>query len=117
MKAPFGASGQKNQRIDPGDPISNWVQRTISSQGCVIVEPYFDRVLDFSVQYQARRRTVCAYSDSFAWKTPLAGNSPRQLRARNLLRTFLRIVPIQSVDGIATNQLYRVRFANPSSKH
>lgn len=52
IKAPFGASGQKNHRFDLGAPLTNWVGRTIDAQGCVIVEPYFDRVFDFSVHYE-----------------------------------------------------------------
>ena len=52
IKAPFGASGQKNHRFDSDDPLTAWVERTIDQQGSVIVEPYFDREFDFSVHYE-----------------------------------------------------------------
>lgn len=52
IKAPLGASGQKNHRFDPGDALSDWVARTIAAQGCVVVEPFLDRVFDFSAHYE-----------------------------------------------------------------
>jgi len=52
VKAPFGASGQKNHRFDPVAPLTQWVGRTIDAQGCVIVERYFDRIFDFSAHYE-----------------------------------------------------------------
>lgn len=51
LKAPFGASGQKNQRWR-GEPTAKWAADIIQQQGAVIVEPWLERVLDFSVQYQ-----------------------------------------------------------------
>ncbi len=51
LKAPFGASGQKNQRWR-GEPTAKWAAGIIQQQGAVVVEPWLDRVLDFSVQYQ-----------------------------------------------------------------
>ncbi|MFT4550280.1 MAG: uncharacterized ferritin-like protein (DUF455 family), partial [Verrucomicrobiales bacterium] len=51
VKAPFGASGQKNHRFEAGDQLTGWVGRIINAQGSVIVEPYFNRVLDFSAHY------------------------------------------------------------------
>jgi uncharacterized ferritin-like protein (DUF455 family) len=52
IKAPLGASGQRNHRFDATDPLTGWVGRTIDTQGCVIVEPYFDRIFDFSAHYE-----------------------------------------------------------------
>ncbi|MFT5465419.1 MAG: uncharacterized ferritin-like protein (DUF455 family) [Verrucomicrobiales bacterium] len=54
VKAPFGASGQRNQRWS-GEPTVRWAERVIAKQGAVVVEPWFDRVFDFSVQYEMER--------------------------------------------------------------
>ncbi|MEM7011246.1 MAG: hypothetical protein AAF585_07155, partial [Verrucomicrobiota bacterium] len=54
VKAPFGASGQRNQRW-AGDPTVRWAERIIAKQHAVVVEPWFDRVFEFSVQYEMER--------------------------------------------------------------
>lgn len=51
VKAPFGASGQKNMRW-AGEPTARWAERTIAKQGAVIVEPWLDRVFDFSAHFE-----------------------------------------------------------------
>lgn len=52
-KAPFGAAGQKNRRFFPLEPeaIRAWVERTLTCQTSLVVEPRFCRVFDFSVHY------------------------------------------------------------------
>jgi uncharacterized ferritin-like protein (DUF455 family) len=52
-KAPFGAAGQKNRKFLPTDvtPLRPWANRIIARQGSVVVEPWLDRVLDFSAHY------------------------------------------------------------------
>ncbi|MES2568794.1 MAG: DUF455 family protein [Verrucomicrobiota bacterium] len=56
LKAPLGMSGQKNRHLLAGEllgeSVSRWAQRILSSQGALIVEPWLDRVHDFSVQYE-----------------------------------------------------------------
>lgn len=52
-KAPFGAAGQKNRKFLTSDPapLLPWAKRVIARQGSVVVEPWLDRVFDFSVHY------------------------------------------------------------------
>ncbi len=50
VKAPFGCSGRRNRLWDPGRS-PNWLGRILSQQGGVLVEPWLDRVFDFSVQF------------------------------------------------------------------
>jgi len=52
-KAPFGAAGQKNRKFLPTDPtpLRPWAKRIIARQGSVVVEPWLDRVFDFSAHY------------------------------------------------------------------
>ncbi|MEM7602151.1 MAG: DUF455 family protein [Verrucomicrobiota bacterium] len=51
LKAPFGASGQRNQRWQ-GEETRSWAAKVIQQQGAVVVEPWLTRVFDVSVQYE-----------------------------------------------------------------
>lgn len=53
-KSPFGAAGQKNRKFPTGDPgaLHPWAGRVLARQGALVIEPWFDRVFDFSVQYE-----------------------------------------------------------------
>ncbi len=51
-KAPLGASGRRNQRFSEFNEVSNWIEKTIAAQGAVVIEPWLDRVFDFSAQYE-----------------------------------------------------------------
>ena len=53
LKAPFAASGSGSRRWSQGgQKILPWAQRTISEQGSLLVEPWRERVFDFSIQYE-----------------------------------------------------------------
>jgi uncharacterized ferritin-like protein (DUF455 family) len=56
MKAPFSSAGRGHRKYLTSEgwiePVQRWVERVIDSQGFVIAEPYLNRVLDFSAQYQ-----------------------------------------------------------------
>jgi hypothetical protein len=48
-KAPWGLAGRGQRRLSAMDEA--WVSRMIEKQGAVIIEPWLDRVADFSAQY------------------------------------------------------------------
>lgn len=50
-KLPFGAAGQKNRKFSTSEPPN--FSRLLATQGAVIIEPFLERVFDFSVQYEA----------------------------------------------------------------
>jgi len=50
-KLPFGAAGQKNRKFLTSAPEN--LQGILASQGAVVIEPFLERVFDFSVQYEA----------------------------------------------------------------
>lgn len=56
LKAPFGASGQKNRRLLADEPfteaVRRWAQRILTEQQALVVEPWLERVWDFSVQFE-----------------------------------------------------------------
>ena len=57
FKAPFGTAGRDAIRVD-GETFQAheqaWIERTLNTQGTVVVEPWYDRVLDLSYQFQVR---------------------------------------------------------------
>jgi uncharacterized ferritin-like protein (DUF455 family) len=56
LKAPYASAGGGNRRLLPGEDweqaIKSWASRILRSQGSLIVEPWLDRVRDFSIQYE-----------------------------------------------------------------
>lgn len=57
-KAPFGTAGRDAIRMEEGNPLDSgqkgWLQRTLKNQGEVVVEPWYDRVMDLSFQFRVR---------------------------------------------------------------
>ncbi|WP_052573461.1 DUF455 family protein [Haloferula sp. BvORR071] len=54
-KAPFAHAGRGHRRINRESPIEatrNWLANTIAAHGCVIIEPWLERVIDFSALYE-----------------------------------------------------------------
>lgn len=57
MKAPFSAAGRGHCRVIDGEwteSMRGWLKRVLAEQGGVVVEPWLDRVLDFSSQYEVK---------------------------------------------------------------
>ncbi len=55
FKAPLGSAGRGAIRVDPLDfdaGSKRWIERTIETQGSVVVEPWYDRVLDLSYLFK-----------------------------------------------------------------
>ncbi len=53
VKAPWSSSGRGVRRIDDGNIAPQqrgWIARVIAEQGCVMVEPFYDKVADFGVE-------------------------------------------------------------------
>lgn len=57
-KALFGMAGGNLRRLwesDISDAQKRWIRKTLASDGALVVEPWLDRVLDFSIQYEMSR--------------------------------------------------------------
>ena len=53
LKAPWSSSGRGVRRVTPAEmtpQMQGWVARVVADQGCVMVEPYYKKVLDFGVE-------------------------------------------------------------------
>ena len=56
-KAPWSTAGRGRRHINttPGEPDLGWARRVLRQQGHIVVEPWEDRLLDFSVQLRVRK--------------------------------------------------------------
>ncbi|MDA0765987.1 MAG: DUF455 family protein [Verrucomicrobia bacterium] len=58
IKAPFSTAGRDRLLRETTRPWSGkeraWVERVLAGQGCVVVERWMDRILDFSIQYERK---------------------------------------------------------------
>jgi len=55
LKAAYACAGRGHKRVKPcsaDDEVQNWLKKKLSSHGGVVVEPWLDRVLDFSCLYE-----------------------------------------------------------------
>ncbi len=61
-KAPFGTAAQQNRLLRADEDIAGsvlkWLDETWESQGAVVVEPWLDRVFDFSLQCEMRAKSL-----------------------------------------------------------
>ncbi len=56
LKAPFACAGRGHLRVNRQslpEKTRGWIDNTIAAHGAVVVEPWLDRVLDFSALYEA----------------------------------------------------------------
>ncbi len=57
LKAPMSYAGRGHLRVNAAsNPIKTlgWIENTLASHGAVVVEPWLDRVLDFSALYEVK---------------------------------------------------------------
>ncbi|GAA5130354.1 DUF455 family protein [Luteolibacter yonseiensis] len=57
LKAPMSYAGRGHLRVNAeSDPLKtrNWISNTLASHGSVVVEPWLDRVMDFSALYEMK---------------------------------------------------------------
>jgi len=55
VKAAFSCAGRGHRRINaqsPEVPTRNWLHNTLEDHGCIVLEPWLNRVLDFSALYE-----------------------------------------------------------------
>lgn len=57
LKAPFACAGRGHLRVNHAslpDKTRGWLDNTLAAHGSVVIEPWLDRVLDFSALYEMR---------------------------------------------------------------
>ena len=54
IKAPWSSSGRGVRFVDAetfSDNIRGWIRNTLSQQGSVMIEPYYNKVKDFGMEF------------------------------------------------------------------
>lgn len=61
LKEPWSCSGRGVRMTDglPDEALSNWILRVIRQQGGIMVEPYYNKVTDFGMEFSADDDKVC----------------------------------------------------------
>lgn len=60
LKAPWSSSGRGVRMVCsyPNDAILRWAMSVIRHQGCLMIEPMYDKILDFALEFCATRKGV-----------------------------------------------------------
>jgi hypothetical protein len=60
LKSPWSGSGKGIQKVKGGleAPIYGWAKRVISTQGSIIVEPFYEKVVDFAMEFYSDGKEV-----------------------------------------------------------
>lgn len=63
VKAPWSSSGRGVRFIDSAfsDPQARWIQNVIERQGSVVVEPYYNKVKDFGMEFESDGKGHVSY--------------------------------------------------------
>lgn len=60
LKSPWSGSGKGIQkvkgRLEP--PVYGWAKRIVHSQGCIVTEPFYQKVVDFAMEFHADEEGV-----------------------------------------------------------
>lgn len=60
VKAPYGTSGMQMRRFDQAEDLKNapkwgWLENTLATQNAIIIEPFLDKIADFSIQLEIQK--------------------------------------------------------------
>jgi len=61
LKAPWSSAGRGHLKLLDGEWTKSdkaWLEKVVAQQGGVVVEPWLDRVLDFSAQYEVSKEGI-----------------------------------------------------------
>lgn len=106
LKAPLSGSGRGLIRADGAyvHPVSGWCRSTLEEQGSVMVEPYYDKVCDFAMEFYAGENGAVSFKGYSLFETNVHGSY-----TRNLLMTDRQILSRIVSYGFSESQLSEVR--------
>lgn len=119
LKAPWSSSGRGVRYVD-GEmtaSLEGFVRNTIAMQGCVIVEPFYDRILDFGVELVADGEGRADYAGLSVFNTVNGAYTGNLLHSEQMktemLKTYINesllretISRLQARLGTLTMQVY-----------
>lgn len=71
VKAPWSSSGRGIRYVETtlDDHQAGWCRNIIASQGCLMVEPYYNKIVDFGMEFEALPDGSVAYNGLSLFKT------------------------------------------------
>lgn len=104
LKAPWSGSG-KGLRLGSGGyvaPLVGWCLRLLATQGAVTVEPLYEKVLDFAMEFHSDGAGNVHYEGLSLFRTSGQGAYAGNLLAPEsaLRERLVRYVPLASVDRV-----------------
>jgi uncharacterized ferritin-like protein (DUF455 family) len=97
LKAAFGMSGRAMIRVNEDDFVSDrtrgWIGNMLHRHGAIIVEPWLDRVLDLSMQYEVSRWPEGPARVIFKGSTRLQNDARGQFRSCTVGQRFIEQLP------------------------
>jgi hypothetical protein len=86
LKSPWSGSGKGIRMVeDLSDPsVYGWAKRVISSQGAIVVEPYYNKVVDFAMEFYVGHEGVSFVGYSF-FETDCRGIYKGNVLASNVM--------------------------------
>lgn len=92
LKAPWSGSGKGLRLGKRGyvPPLSGWCRRLLRDQGGVVVEPYYNKIIDFAFEYKADGRGELIYAGLSVFETTHQGAyAGNQLAPEHMLWKYL----------------------------
>lgn len=71
VKSPWSCSGRGVRYVDDNSSrqLEGWINNVIKHQGCVLMEPYYDKVIDFGMEFVCDGKGMIEYRGLSLFKT------------------------------------------------
>ena len=105
LKSPWSGSGRGLLRISPdswNDNVEGWVARVIRTQGGIMVEPLYNKVCDFAMEFYADGKGRIAFVGYSLFETDAHGNYKLNLLLPDveIERRLLKYVPYETLRNV-----------------
>ena len=124
MKAPWSSSGRGLRFLSvertPFQQQANWFRNVVTSQGCVMVEPYYNKIKDFGMEFYADGEGRVSYLGLSLFHTANGAYTSNVLATEEMKREMIsRYVPISLLDSVREkicqelSHTFRGRYQGP----
>ena len=103
MKAPWSSSGRGIRYLSPLtshlSPLNGWIRNTLAAQGSVMVEPYYNKVKDFGMEFYSDGKGAVEYLGLSLFHTENGAYTGNIIATEQAKREMLsRYLPLELLD-------------------
>ncbi len=123
LKAPWSCSGRGLRFVSPADitpHIVGWVRNIIKNQGCIIIEPHYDRICDFGMEFRCTEDGKIVYDGLSVFNTEHGSYTGNIIATEHFKESMLiRYVSKQLLDSIKEmiqlkcGEIYSGKYCGP----